>query len=84
MFWILLGITAGWISSIVLRTRETQGLLTDVILGITGAILGGLMLEIFGQSQLTGFTVYNVATALLSALALVWIGRLINPSNNTS
>lgn len=77
-FWILLGVTAGWMSSIILETEETQGLITDIILGTTGAVVGGLILNLYGNGRLTGFSIYTIAIALLSAIVLIWIGRLIS------
>lgn len=78
LLWILLGITAGWLASIILGTHATQGLVTDIILGTVGAIVGGLLLNILGQPGLVGFNIYSVAVATLGAIVLIWFGRLIN------
>ena len=77
LFWVLLGITAGWLTSIILRTNKTQGLLTDIILGTVGAIVGGLLLNILGQQGPVDFNGYSVAVATLGAMVLIWIGRMI-------
>ncbi len=78
LLWILLGITAGWLASIILGTHATQGLVTDIILGTVGAIVGGLLLNILGQPGLVGFNIYSIAVATLGAIVLIWFGRLIN------
>lgn len=78
LLWVLLGITAGWISSIILGTRATQGLVTDIILGIVGAMVGGLLLNILGQSVIGGFDIYSIAIVTLASIILIWSGRMLN------
>lgn len=78
LLWILLGITAGWISSLLLKTHITQGLVTDLVLGIIGAIFGGLILNILGQSGLQEFNFSSLIIVILGAVALIWFGRIIN------
>lgn len=77
-FWIFLGITAGWITSILLGTHVTQGLLTDIILGAVGAIVGGLLLNLMGREGQGEFTIYHIAVASLGALVLIWFGRMVS------
>lgn len=78
LLWILLGITAGWISSIILKTRQTQGLITDIILGVVGAMVGGLLLNVLGQTAIGGFDIYSIAIVTLASIVLIWFGRIIN------
>jgi uncharacterized membrane protein YeaQ/YmgE (transglycosylase-associated protein family) len=78
LLWVLLGIAAGWISSIILRTHATQGLVTDIILGIVGAMAGGLLLNVLGRSIIGGFDMYSIAIVTLTAIILIWFGRMIN------
>lgn len=78
LIWILLGIAAGWISSIILQTDATQGLVTDIILGIVGAMVGGLLLNILGQTAIGGFDIYSIAIVTLASIILIWFGRMIN------
>lgn len=77
LMWIVLGGLAGWIASIVMRTNKAQGLLTDIVLGILGAITGGFVLNFFGQPGVSGFNLYSVLVAVLGAAILIWIGRLL-------
>lgn len=78
MLWILLGITAGWLASIILGTHATQGLVTDVILGTVGAVVGGLLLNLIGQQGVVGLNMYSISIATLGAIVLIWLGRIIN------
>lgn len=77
LLWILFGAIAGWIASIVMKTDPDQGTLSDIILGIVGAIIGGFIMESFGQSGVTGFNLYSVAVAVLGAIVLLYAGRAL-------
>ena len=78
LLWVLLGITAGWVSSILHKTSATQGLVTDIILGTIGAMFGGLLLGIIGQPGITGFNIYNIMIVTMGSIVLIWFGRLLN------
>ena len=77
ILWIVLGALAGWIASLVMRTDEEQGALMNIILGIVGAFVGGLVLNMFGASGVSGFNIYSVIVATLGAVAVIWLGKLI-------
>lgn len=78
LLWTMLGLTAGWIASIILKTHITQGMVTDIILGIVGAFFGGLLLSIVGQPAFNNFDISEVIIILLGSAALIWFGRMIN------
>jgi len=48
----------------------------DVILGVLGALLGGFIMNFFGQSGVTGFNLYSLLVAVLGAIVLIYMGRL--------
>ena len=50
--WIIFGALAGWVASIAIGRSERQGCLTNVIVGVLGAFIGGFIVE-----WLTGATV---------------------------
>ena len=76
ILWIVFGALAGWIASIVMGTNARQGLLLDVIMGVLGDVLGGFIMNIFGEPGVTGFNFYSVLIAVLGAVVLIYIGRL--------
>jgi uncharacterized membrane protein YeaQ/YmgE (transglycosylase-associated protein family) len=76
LLFILLGAAAGWIASLVMGTNTSQGTLTDVILGIIGAVLGGFVMNMFGQEGVTGFNLYSLVVATIGAVVLLFIGRM--------
>ena len=81
LVWLIIGLVAGWLASIVMGTNAEQGPLTDIILGILGAFVGGFVMNLFGQGGVSGLNLWNFAVATVGAIVLIWIGRLFRRSN---
>jgi uncharacterized membrane protein YeaQ/YmgE (transglycosylase-associated protein family) len=77
LFWILLGLIAGWLASVVARTNRTQGPLMDIILGILGALVGGFVMSLLGFGGITGFNIYSIIVATLGAVLLISLRRAL-------
>jgi uncharacterized membrane protein YeaQ/YmgE (transglycosylase-associated protein family) len=77
LFWIIFGALAGWIASIVMKTNSQQGTLMDIVLGIVGGVVGGYIMQAFGASGVNGFNVYSLMVAVLGAVVLIWLGRMM-------
>ena len=43
--WIVAGALMGWGASIIMRTDNGQGLISDILVGMVGAFLGGYFLS---------------------------------------
>jgi uncharacterized membrane protein YeaQ/YmgE (transglycosylase-associated protein family) len=70
--WVLLGIIAGFIGSKLVNSQG-QGLMLDMALGIVGAIVGGLLFNLFGASGITGFNIYSMIVAVVGSVLVLWI-----------
>lgn len=73
--WVVFGAIVGWFASVLMKTNRSQGLLMDIVLGIIGAFLGGLVMNLFGQPGVSGFNLYSFIVALVGAVILIWLGR---------
>ena len=73
--WIILGLAAGWIASIIMKTNSQQGIVTDIVLGILGALVGGFIFNTLGGSGLTGFNLYSLFVAVLGSILLISFRR---------
>lgn len=71
--WIILGALAGWLASKVMKTDAEQGALANIIVGIVGAFIGGLVFSLLGGEGVTGFNVYSLLVALVGAVILLAI-----------
>ena len=77
ILWIILGAVAGWIASVIMKTDSSQGFLEDLLLGVVGAVVGGFLFGLLGQSGVTGFNIYSLIVAVVGASVLIYLGRLI-------
>lgn len=77
ILWIIFGALAGWIASVIMKTDYDQGTLTDIVLGVIGAMVGGFLMNFFGQSGVTGFNFYSLVVAVIGAIVIIYIGRAI-------
>ncbi len=72
--WIVFGALAGWVASIIAGTNDRQGCLTNIIVGIAGAFVGGLISDlVFGQEVMFGWTWRSFAVAVVGAVLLLVI-----------
>ncbi len=71
--WILIGLLAGWLAGKLARGRG-YGCITNVILGLIGAVLGGWIFTKLGIWG--GGFLYSLAAATVGAVVLVAIARL--------
>ena len=75
IIWLVVGGVIGWLASLVMRTDAQQGLLLNIVVGIVGAFIGGLL---FGGSINSGVvTVSTFVTSLVGAIVLLGIVNLL-------
>jgi len=43
ILWLVIGGIIGWLASIIMRTNAQQGMLLNVVVGVIGAVIGGLI-----------------------------------------
>lgn len=76
--WIVLGGLAGWLASSLMG--ETRGCLTNILIGIIGALLGGFIFSLIGGASVTGFNLWSFFVAFVgSALLLAFFRAIRGP-----
>jgi uncharacterized membrane protein YeaQ/YmgE (transglycosylase-associated protein family) len=75
LWWIIVGLIAGWITGKLMR-GEGYGALADIVLGIIGAVVGGWIMSALGFSA-QGGTIYTIIVAVIGAVIVTAIFRLI-------
>ena len=73
LLWILLGLIVGWVGSIATRSNYRQEPFMDIVVGIIGALIGGLVMNLLGLSLVTGFDVVSLFIAAGGAISLIAI-----------
>jgi uncharacterized membrane protein YeaQ/YmgE (transglycosylase-associated protein family) len=76
LLWIILGAVAGWIADVIMSSNH--GVLEDIILGVIGGFVGGFIMNSFGQNGMTGFNFYSLIVAVIGAVVLIFLGRLLH------
>ncbi len=77
LMWLVLGLGAGWLASIIMGTNSNQGPIMDIVLGVIGAFVGGFVFSLFGQPGATGLNLYSILVATAGAVVLIWLGRML-------
>jgi uncharacterized membrane protein YeaQ/YmgE (transglycosylase-associated protein family) len=68
--WLVLGLIAGFIASLLVNKRG-EGLLMDIVLGIVGAVVGGFIAHFFGISGITGLDIRSILIAVGGAVVVL-------------
>ncbi len=78
--WLIVGGIVGWVASLVMRTDAQQGWLLNIIVGIVGAFIGGLIFApMFGTGTINEgeFSVGSLLVSLAGAVILLAIVNLV-------
>ena len=71
IIWLIVGGIVGWLASLVMRTDAQQGVLLNVVVGIVGAVLGGLGAALASAALWLGVTPGVTAALVLAACSRV-------------
>jgi len=70
--WIVVGLIAGWIAEQI--TGREHGLLTDLLVGIIGAFVGGFLFStLLGFEYREGFNIASIVVATVGAVVFLFI-----------
>ena len=70
--WIVLRLISGFIASKIVN-QSGAGAVTDFVLGIVGAVVGGWLFNTFGHSGVTGLNLYSILVAVVGAVIVLVI-----------
>lgn len=77
--WIVLGVLAGFFGSRIVN-KTGQGFVLNLVIGIVGAIVGGVIATTLGLSGVSGVNIWSVLVATGGAVvALFAYNSLSNP-----
>jgi len=75
IIWLIIGGIVGWLASLVMRTDAQQGILLNIVVGIVGAFLGGLIFN-RGNINEAPLSVTAFIVSLIGAVVLLAIVNL--------
>jgi uncharacterized membrane protein YeaQ/YmgE (transglycosylase-associated protein family) len=76
ILWIVVGGLLGWVASMIMGTNDQQGKLLNIVVGIIGAFLSGLLLApMLGTGTINqgDFSVGSLLVSLVGAVVLLAI-----------
>ena len=72
ILWLIIGGILGWIASIIMHTNAQQGIVLNIVVGIIGAMVAGVLL-----TPLFGIGTINQNHLSLPALGVSLLGSII-------
>ena len=76
IIWLVIGGVIGWLASIIMRTDGQQGIFLNIVVGIIGAFIGGLIIT-GGSINNAPLTITTFLVSLLGAIILLAIVNLV-------
>ena len=76
ILWLVVGGLLGWVASMIMGTNDKQGIFLNIVVGIVGAFLGGLLLApLFGTGTINqyDFSIGSLLVSLLGAVVLLFV-----------
>jgi uncharacterized membrane protein YeaQ/YmgE (transglycosylase-associated protein family) len=77
VWWMLIGLLAGWLAGVVTRGRGF-GCLADIVIGLVGAVIGGWVFSRLGIATVQWGFWGSLAAATVGAVLLVAVARLFS------
>ena len=80
VFWIIVGIVAGWLAKMVVPGEGPGGIVGDLIIGVIGAFVGGFIFQTFGHvGAAAGMgLLYSILVAFIGSVVLLFIFRAVS------
>ena len=75
--WIIVGLIAGVLAKLIMPGNDPGGWIVTIILGIVGALVGGFVWNLVGESDVTGINITSIAIATLGAIIVLAIYRMV-------
>jgi uncharacterized membrane protein YeaQ/YmgE (transglycosylase-associated protein family) len=76
IIWLVVGGIVGWVASLIMRRDAQQGVILNIVVGIVGAFLGGLLISpLLGVSTINqgNISVPSILVSLGGAVILLAI-----------
>ena len=68
--WLILGAFSGWIASIIMGKNASMGAIANIVTGIIGAFIGGVVFNFFGAQKVTGLNIHSALVSIVGAFTL--------------
>jgi uncharacterized membrane protein YeaQ/YmgE (transglycosylase-associated protein family) len=76
IMWLIVGGVIGWVASLIMRTDAQQGIILNVVVGIVGAFIAGLVFA-HGNINDAPLTLGTFFVSLIGAVILLAVVNLV-------
>jgi len=73
LLWVVFGLLAGIIARCIMPGKEHMGIFMTIILGIIGALIGGVVSTALGFGKVNGFNIYSIAIATVGSIIVLFV-----------
>lgn len=74
---IILGALSGWLASIIMGKNSQMGALANIVVGIVGAFIGGIVFRLIGAVGVTGLNLWSLIVSVVGSCILLVIANKI-------
>ena len=74
IIWLVAGAAIGWIASMVMHTDAQQGTILNIVVGVVGALIAGLLLNQPTINQ----NVFNLNALVISLIGAIVLLAVVN------
>jgi uncharacterized membrane protein YeaQ/YmgE (transglycosylase-associated protein family) len=75
IIWLIVGGVCGWLASLIMRTDAQQGIVLNIVVGVVGVVIAGLLLGKGNINQ--GVSIETFLWSLVGAVILLAIVNLL-------
>ena len=80
--WMIVGVISGFIASRVVH-KQGRGIIPDILLGIAGALLGGLLFKELAAEAVIRLSLYSVVVAIIGAILVLFVYHAVFDRSRT-
>jgi uncharacterized membrane protein YeaQ/YmgE (transglycosylase-associated protein family) len=73
LLWVVFGLLAGIIARCIMPGKEHMGIFMTIILGIIGALIGGVVSTALGFGKVDGFNIYSIGIATVGSIIVLFV-----------
>lgn len=75
--WIVVGLVAGSLAKMLMPGKDPGGCIVTILLGVAGAVVGGLIGTYLGWGSFQGFDLRSMGLAVGGSLILLALYRMV-------
>lgn len=76
--WLVVGGVIGWLASLIMKTDGQQGVILNIVVGIAGAALGGLVISPMVGMGTINDDMFNIRSLIVSLAGAVILLGIVN------